>query len=173
MFKGSCHEKVLPTYPHAKQRLASQSHCRGLAFAALAFTCLATSSFAGATTQPVKDVDAPARKPFQTALVQFNVPPGSATFQPLATVPANRRLVIEYVSGACSYVTGYAALESTISGSTSGFEYLSSNIFSTILSSPIKFYANPGEQFGILVNNVDAQSGYCSVTATGYYVNLP
>ena len=64
------------------------SHCRGFAFAALTFICLATSSFAGATTQPVKDVDAPARKPFQTALVQFNVPPLEARrFKPWQPFP--------------------------------------------------------------------------------------
>jgi len=42
----------------------------------------------------VKDSDAPARKPFQTSLVQINVPIGNTTFQPLATVVAQERSAI-------------------------------------------------------------------------------
>ena len=45
----------------------------------------------------VKDSDAPARKPFQTGIIQINAPAGQSTFHLLATVPANQRLVCRSV----------------------------------------------------------------------------
>jgi len=37
----------------------------------------------------------------------------------------------------------------------------------------VKYYANPGDEVGIFVSNVNLQAGYCGVTVTGYYINLP
>jgi hypothetical protein len=167
-------------------------------FALIALICLSlfasTSAFAGNTqttqqvvvtnspAQPVpmvglvKDSDAPARKPFQTALIGIDVVGyGAQVTWPVVTVPANQRLVIEYVSGNCAASDGSAGLQSTNGGSITGFEYLPSTLFNSgTLSSQVKFYANPGEQFGIWIRNGDDTfGGYCYVSVTGYYVNLP
>jgi hypothetical protein len=175
MFRTNSKFKQKENTPMIKSLASS---LRGFAFAALAFTCLAGTSFAGPlSTQLVKDVDAPARKPLQTTLINIPVAaanvglPGSA-FKVVTTVPANQRLVIEHVSGSCAYIAGFLGLESTNSGSVTGFEYLPGDIFSKLLSFPVKFYANPGDQVGILVSNVNLQSGFCGITLSGYFVNL-
>lgn len=152
------------------------SNLRSFAFAALTFTSLVGSSFAA--VQSVKDVDAPARKPLQTIAINIPVPaanvalPGS-TFKVITTVPAGQRLVVEHISGSCAYIAGFVGLESTNAGAVTGFEYLPGDIFSKLLSIPVKFYANPGDQVGFLISNQNYQSGYCGVTLTGYFVNLP
>jgi hypothetical protein len=152
------------------KRFASQF--RGFAYAALTFTGLAASSFAGAATQPIQDVDAPARKPYQDR-TNFSVPAGGGWHQSLMWVPANQRLVIEHVSGKCSYISGYAALESRTGASPIGFEYLPGDFLTKYSSVPVEFFANPGELLEVVVNNVGLQSGYCTVSLSGYFVDLP
>src|SRR5262245_61535939 len=111
------------------------SNLRGFVFAGLTFTCLIGSSFAA--TQPVKDVDAPARKPLQTIAINIPVPaanvalPGS-TFKVITTVPAGQRLVVEHVSGSCAYIAGFVGLEAINGGKVTGFEYLPGDIFSKL-----------------------------------------
>ena len=120
------------------------------------------------TAQPVpvvgivKDSDAPARKPYQTAVLYFSTQIGT-NFKSLMTVPANQRLVIQHVSGICHYVN-------TISlASNTGLEFLPAA--NTLISISVTFYANPGENFGFTTSA--SGSGYCNLTLTGYFVNLP
>ena len=122
----------------------------------------------------IKDADAPARKPFQTAGVHVDAPNG-VRFQPLVTVPANQRLVIEHVSGYCDSIQGYVMLDAQSNQTETAREFLSSKDFMVTdspASMPVHFYVSPGDQFGILTSNV-AQSGYCNLTLSGYFVNLP
>jgi hypothetical protein len=125
------------------------------------------------TAQPVpvvgivKDSDAPARKPYQTGLIYFPTQIGT-NFKSLMTVPANQRLVIQHVSGICHYVNTIS-LSSALPGSAGGFEFLPAA--NTLISIPVTFYANPGENFGFMTSA--GGSGYCNLTLTGYYVNLP
>ena len=56
----------------------------------LALSLFASTAFAtNATSISVKDVDAAARKPFQTAGTSVTAPSGDNTFQNIVTVPAN------------------------------------------------------------------------------------
>lgn len=126
----------------------------------------------------ITEADAPGRKPLQTAILNVSVSAANAGsggygYKAVATVPANQRLVIEHVSGGCGYVNGYFALESKNAGSVTGFEYLSGEISTKLVSMPVKYYANPGDEVGIFVSNVNLQAGYCGVTVTGYYITLP
>jgi hypothetical protein len=151
------------------------SNLRGLVFAGVTLACLIGSSFAAA--QFIRDVDAPARKPLQTIMINIPVPAANvglagSTFKVITTVPAGQRLVVEHVSGSCAYIAGFVGLESTNAGTVTGFEYLPGDIFTKLLSIPVKFYANPGDQVGFLVSNQNYQGGYCGVTLTGYLVNL-
>jgi hypothetical protein len=122
----------------------------------------------------IKDADASARKPFQTAGVHVDAPNG-VRFQPLITVPANQRLVIEYVSGYCDAVQGYVMLEAQSQQTETARQFLSNKDFmvtDTPASMPVRLYVNPGDEFGILTSNV-GQSGYCNLALSGYFVNLP
>jgi hypothetical protein len=161
--------------------------------AALIFTLLANTTFAQApvmnsamaqagnlmatdvnvvNTPTIKDIDAPGRKPFQTGALTFTVKAQLGGFQSLGIVPANQRLVIEYVSGACSYVTGSAGLWTGISGQPAkGWEYLPFG--NSFVSAPVRFYVDPGNEVAFSVSNVNVTDGSCTFTASGYYVDLP
>lgn len=146
----------------------------GLIFVALTFTCLGGYSFA--STTPVKDVDAPARKPFQTASFEFTAPAGRVTTYPLVTVPAGKRLVIEETSGYCFNMTySFAGLESTnLQERQMGFQFLPAGFVSTTpASASVRLYANPGENVHIYVLNGGGTDGTCLMAVSGYYVNLP
>lgn len=71
---------------------------------------------------PVCDVDNPARQPFQAA-VEITMPAGTGGQNGFVTVPANKRLVIEYASGEAFMPTGQKCLFSvitTIGGASTG-----------------------------------------------------
>jgi hypothetical protein len=147
----------------------------------LALSLFASTAFAStATSINVKDVDAAGRKPFQTGIVSITVPTGQQTFQVLATVPDNQRLVVEYVSGFCNGIGGpglaYVALNSDAPGAPhKEFEFLGKDfvVDGTPANAAVRFYANPGETFGVYVSPELYSSGYCQITVSGYYVNLP
>jgi hypothetical protein len=158
-------------------------------FGLIALTCLSlfasATAFAGspATAQQVvvtnspaqpvpmvglvKDSDAPARKPFQTHIIYFQTALGT-NFHSVTTVPANQRLVIEHASGVC-WSVNTIALSSGQPGTPGGYEFLPAA--NTLISIPVKFYANPGDDFGFTTSA--GGSGYCNLTLSGYYVNLP
>jgi hypothetical protein len=120
----------------------------------------------------VKDSDAPARKAFQTGMIPVFA--GIPKF--VVSVPANQRLVIEHISALCfGVVTGYADLFS-VDPSTNfdqGEEYLPADMFSKAISTPVRFYAGPGEDLKITFVNIGGQGGSCNMTVSGYFVNLP
>jgi hypothetical protein len=128
------------------------------------------------TVQAVKDVDAPARKPFQTSLVYVSAPAGTPVSQIVVTVPASQRLVVERVTGYCLNLnSGYVALQSYASGpGTTGFEFLPQEFMSVRTSATsTRLYVNPGEDFRFTMMNDGAYDATCVLTASGYYVNLP
>jgi hypothetical protein len=86
----------------------------------------AAVSKARKTTQrrctPVCDIDHPARQPFQAA-VEITLPDGTGGQNGFVTVPAQKRLVIEYVSGEAFMPTGQKCVFSvitTIGGASTG-----------------------------------------------------
>jgi len=153
------------------------SNFRGFAFAALTFTCVVTAAFAGTGTtgtaaaqgpqqvvvtntpaQPVpmvglvKDSDAPARKPFQSNFILVS----SNVVASVVSVPANQRLVVEHVSALCSGVlTGNVRLLS-VDPSTNfskGQEFLPGEVLYEAISTPVRFYADPGLDLKLYVFN--------------------
>lgn len=127
----------------------------------------------------VKDMDGPGHIPFRTALLQFSVPPSNGVLDGnaskfLTSVPSGMRLVIEHVSGRCLASPGLVQLETMPAGSNtvSASEYLSGDIFSKIVSTPVKFYAEPGEYVYINATNSGYTTGLCYITVTGYYIGL-
>jgi len=125
----------------------------------------------------VKDSDAPARKPFQTGLVFVDVPTNALTNQLVTTVPPNQRLVIERATGYCDNVQGTVILSSNSSvpgAPDKGDEFLPVEFQSAkpAATSP-SFYVDPGFNFSIKVLKQSGQFGTCSLTFSGYYVNLP
>lgn len=146
------------------------SHLRSLSLAALTLICLLSSAMAA--TQSIQDVDAPGRKPFQK-LTNFGAAAGTGWHQSVVWVPANQRLVIEHVSGICYGLAGYVALDSKAGGTLSGFEYLPGEFSTKYTSAPVEFFANPGELLEVMVSNNGLQSASCSVSVSGYFVDLP
>ncbi len=45
-------------------------------------------------------------------------------------------------------------------------------LFKTI-STPVRFYADPGLDLKVFLNNAGGQPGGCYVSVSGYFVNLP
>ena len=141
-----------------------------------------TSAAAGSGTQQVivtntaaqpvpVTMQQPGSMAFQSGLVQFTAAPGNTNLKTLVTVPAGKRLVVDYISGACSNLSGYAALGGVTGGSFSGFVYLPIAYNTTLISMPIRLYVNPGEDFDLFINNIGFAGTGCSFTASGYYVN--
>ena len=150
----------------------------------LAMSLLASTAFASsALSISVKDVDAAARKPFQTGSIIVTAPATGGTFQSVLQVPANQRLVIEHVSGGCEgilYNSGYVGVATN--AGTKGFEFLDRTFVASnandmaifnIGSQSVRFYADPGDDFGIYVSNDGGQTGTCALAISGYFVNLP
>jgi len=123
----------------------------------------------------VKDSDAPARKPFQTAPLYIPAQL-QATFYDVVTVPANQRLVIEHVSGSCANITGlYLASYNQVPAWT-GVVFLSKDFYTgpgAVGSTPVRLYANAGETLKVDITNQTGMSGYCYLAISGYFVNLP
>jgi len=156
-----------------------------LGLAALLLVTLCTSfvgsSFAStALAINTKDVDAAGRRPFQTqGTVNVYATAGNLSYQSVVTVPANQRLIVRRISGFCSGISGIGASVGLMSRdqaqSQTGYEFLGKEF--TIDFSPsneeVEFYVNPGEELGIQVFNANGQDGLCSVTVTGYFMNLP
>ena len=119
----------------------------------------------------VKDSDAPARKSLQTNF--FIVNPNSQT--KIVSVPANQRLVVEHVSGRCNTVGNGWIFLSALDPSTQlyhGSEFLPDQLLHSTTSTPIRFYVDPGTD--LFVQYVDGgNAAQCSVSLSGYYVNLP
>jgi hypothetical protein len=148
----------------------------------LALSLFASTAFAStATSINVKDVDAAARKPYQTGILSIDVPDDGITYHALVTVPDNQRLVIEQVSGFCNNLGGpgasYVALNSDAPGDPhKEFEFLGKEFVTDNIpaSASLHFYANPGETFGLAISPLfHSGGGYCDLTVSGYFVNLP
>ena len=151
------------------------SRIRYCAFLALTFVTMTAPSFASsALAIQTKDVDAPGRKAFQTAVLSVNSPDGADTFFNVITVPANQRLVIQRVSGFCNHVTAVSLRSDILGQETKGYEFLESKFLSNeTAATSTDFYVNPGETFGIDAINYTGIPGTCYMAVSGYFINLP
>jgi hypothetical protein len=128
----------------------------------------------------VKDLDGPGHVTFRTPVLTINVPAASiaaidgTASKFLTTVPAGMRLVIENVSGRCAASPGYVRLEARPAGSNtiSAAEFMPGEMFSEMVSAPVKFYADPGEYLYVTADNSGYNAGICWITVTGYYIGL-
>ena len=156
-----------------------------LGLAALLLVTLCTS-FAGSSfaSTPLaintKDVDAAGRRPFQTTgAITVYATAGNLSYQSVVTVPANQRLIVRRISGFCSGISGFGASIGLMSRdqaqTQTGYQFLGKDITLDFSASnqEVEFYVNPGEELGFQVFNPNGQDGVCSLTATGYFMNLP
>jgi len=136
---------------------------------------------------PVRDVDNPARQPFQAGgFAPFSANETNVIVN-IATVPTGKRLVIEHVSVSCSLPTGQkmveADLEVVLSNQTTypnnlrvsaqGSDASGTHDLS-IASEQVRLYADPGTPVRCFVDR-DSFSGsgdvQCSIS--GYLVDVP
>ena len=124
----------------------------------------------------IRDSDNPARQPFQFS--------GSSTSSGVivVTVPAGKRLVIEYISGSQSVTNGsgrgfFSALITTQTGNTVSKHIVPPTSFDSRgtftdyhVSQPLRMYLDTGQQLRILFN---ADSFSSSVNLTGHYIDTP
>jgi hypothetical protein len=132
------------------------------------------------TAQPVpvvgliKDSDLPARKPFQWYGTISQSGAGSNAVIKVTTVPANQRLVIEYVSGYCQGGTWILGVDSYLAAKGYGaMQYFPPTFWngSGPGSTPFRFYVDPGYDLNFTIGYNSSTN--CNLTMSGYYVDLP
>ena len=137
----------------------------------------------GTSPIPVRDVDNPARQPFQTNL-QFFLQDGSFGDQQSFAVPANKRLVIEYISADSGVPVGQLARIGVYTSLNNLFtlHYVVTNRLGTVgngddefvAGQPTTIYADPGTQVFVgFTKNAGQGFANCSITLSGHLVNLP
>jgi hypothetical protein len=129
----------------------------------------------------VQDVDNPARQPFQQKM-NFNLADGfSEVCMPIATVPAGKRLVIEYVSAKVNIPGGQKLRALNVFTNLNGdFAYhflvpTPTGAFNEyVAGQQVRLYADPNTQVNICASR-DTGDGIAPVQATisGYLVDLP
>jgi hypothetical protein len=151
------------------------SRIRYYALVALTFITMAAPSFASsALAIQTKDVDAPGRKPYQTAVIAIVAPDNADTFVPVTTVSGNQRLVIQRVSGYCYNLNSIGLRSDILGQETKGYEFLERKFVSNdSAATSTEFYVNPGETLGFDAINFTGQTGSCYMALSGYFVNLP
>jgi hypothetical protein len=141
-----------------------------------------------ASPVPFRDVDNPARQPFQ-AQVMGGFADGASTTGDitLTTVPAGKRLVIEYVSIFGAMITDQKMIDASVklhSGFSDEYDFHSyQNAAHTsvagldyfVSSGPVRFYSGPGPVYCFAERNSIAGANPNSVTFTisGYFVDCP
>jgi hypothetical protein len=155
-----------------QRRLMSLSR---LAVAATTLTVFLPMAAHAQYSSPIHDVDNPARQPFQIANMNLVFPSLMATGRVLTTVPANKVLVVEYISAFCDNTAGLSSLASVDPSNTqTGNQYLFGLNDNNKLSTPIRLYVKAGERLEVIIdNNVTPATLNCNFNVTGYYVNVP
>jgi hypothetical protein len=151
----------------------------------VAVTNTPTVNVASLPTVLVQSRDEPARQPFQRfGSFQIEAPAfgGNDSF----TVPAGKRLVIEYVSFRSNILTGANQIVSFSlgnqgGGSIGGFGFVPQTTIDSAVSTtgfiahePIRAYCDPGTSVTVTaIRNSTVGSDTVSYTLTGYFVDLP
>lgn len=132
---------------------------------------------------PVRDADNPARQPFQTELDFFEAD-GSYGATQSFTVPANKRLVIEYVSADSGVPVGELTrigISTEINGQYQGHHVVANRLGAVgngddefVAGQPMTVYADPGTDVfvGFSRNNAVGFAN-CFVTISGHFVDIP
>jgi hypothetical protein len=133
---------------------------------------------------PIRDVENPARQPFQREL-QITIPAGSNGAAETFTVPAGKRLVIEYIAATVAVFPGQKGslrITNTAGGTLASYDlhledegvgFTGFAIFR--VSQQIRIYADPGSTVTVVVGSDGATLPVNIgelVTLSGYLVTL-
>ena len=151
-------------------------HCFRGAVLAAGFLTAASSAFAQYST-PIHDMDNPARQPFKNFVTGLPVNANAIVDQDLVTVPAGKRLVLEYVNVRCApgSPTTVQLIEfinpiSQTGAITVPLSSLNLGLFTSLLS----YSVDPGHKLTLqIVTPNNGQSINCDALVSGHYVNLP
>ena len=136
------------------------------------------------TCTPVCEVNNPDKNPFQ-ANVEISLPPGTGGQNGFVTVPAGKRLVIEYVSGQAFLPSGQKALFSVIVSlkgqSTGTWHYLESTVVGPFGSQDcfqcgrmVRLYADAGATVMLRTDrDLATDTGLSRMTLSGHLVSVP
>jgi len=140
-----------------------------------------TAGAANTTGVVIKDLDEPARQPFQTRLLCSTTAAGSIYCQASYTVPAGKELVIEYVQVSSTENGGsgtyYYGLQTTAAGQTPPYVFAPGTRASSnypIGDHLVRIYADPGSTVtftGFETNNTG--NVIFAMVLSGYLVNVP
>ena len=137
------------------------------------------SSASGIWTRNVNDAVQPIQVNLPVDLLAGQFPSSDVIY----SVPANRRLVIEYASAGCSIPAGQAIAVSFVTGLGGSYTYpaLQSSFPAppgakpyTATGHPVRLYADPGTNVGYSLARTDASGvASCGVQFSGYLTPLP
>ncbi len=129
----------------------------------------------------VRDVDNPARQPFQAQDASGFSPQNEALF--LFSVPAGKRLVLEYVTASILVTSGRKAgffVRTTVTDANGVFHWMNPVPHGTfanvgwdvwVVSQPVRLYAAGGTQFLLGAFADGPGGGSATVTFSGYLVD--
>lgn len=123
----------------------------------------------------IRDIDNGALQPVTISLSPNSASSTSATDS--FTVPAGKRLVIEFVSASnTQYNAGGAATEyliTTVGGNQAYFRIVNTVASTATVNMPVKIYADPGTQVSALEQQLGGSSCGGIMNISGHYVNVP
>jgi len=120
------------------------------------------------------DADNAARQPFQTTLFPYSITGYTASDS--FTVPAHKRLVIEFVSSDINVIPsggGYSFLETTVGGYTNVYDLTSSFDLPSRRTQVVRVYADPGTTVKVGANSYSGAGIGTDTELSGYYVDVP
>jgi hypothetical protein len=136
-----------------------------------AVSALVTVSNTAANPVPNRDQDNPAQQPFQQIAQPDTRGTGQTRAETDFTVPAGKRLVIEYVSAGIAAGNGSVAVETTAGGNPAAYYFINPAApVSTRGFFPTRIYADPNTNVSVVVTGANTQA---DVELSGYYVNIP
>jgi len=127
-----------------------------------------------ANTVMNRDLDNSARQPFQTTLFPYSITGYTASDS--FTVPAHKRLVIEFVSSDINVIPsggGYSFLETTVGGYTNVYDLTSSFDLPSRRTQVVRVYADPGTTVKVGANSYSGAGIGTDTELSGYYVDVP
>jgi len=136
----------------------------------------------GGVPVPVRDVDNPARQPFQANFQIFLADGNFYGFQDIS-IPANKRLVIEFFSATADVAQGdFPEIDvRTVTGNVISGHFITSSRQGTInnfdqyvVGQTVRLYADPGTQVKIDFSRTMSQGiALFGGTISGYFVDIP
>ena len=133
-----------------------------------------------ARTMFVRSVDEPALQPFEAKASMFTAS-GVSEHVPLLSVPAGKRLVIEYINAGATSSDPTADVVGIVirdPNTNQTYSFPGGRVFNIqgtgflAMSFPTRIYVNPGSALDVSVSLTNGAGGDAQVTASGYLVDL-